>query len=61
MKLTNVHKHFGWMLVLGILAWAFAVGGYALLGVLVGAFCVVSSHGSGLAYNFYGGRLCLKS
>ncbi|MFA6911297.1 MAG: hypothetical protein WCQ59_09275 [Candidatus Cloacimonadaceae bacterium] len=24
MKLTNVHKHFGLMLLLGILAWAFA-------------------------------------
>ena len=29
MKLTNVHKHFGWMLVLGILAWAFAFIGKA--------------------------------
>ncbi len=29
MKLTNVHKHFGWMLVLGILAWAFAFLGKA--------------------------------
>ena len=27
--LTNVHKHFGWMLVLGILAWAFAYIGKA--------------------------------
>ncbi len=27
--LTNVHKHFGWMLVLGILAWAFAYLGNA--------------------------------
>ncbi len=59
--LTNTWKHFGVMLAVGLLAWAFAVGGYALLGVLVGAFCVVSSHGSGLAYNFYGGRLCKKS
>ena len=29
MKLTNVHKHFGWMLVLGLLAWAFAFFGKA--------------------------------
>ncbi|MDX9810106.1 MAG: hypothetical protein RBT04_08165 [Sphaerochaetaceae bacterium] len=29
MKLTNVHKHFGWMLVLGLLAWAFAYVGKA--------------------------------
>ena len=29
MKLTNVHKHFGWMLVLGLLAWAFAYIGKA--------------------------------
>jgi len=29
MKLTNVHKHFGLMLVLGILAWAFAFLGKA--------------------------------
>ena len=29
MKLTNVHKHFGLMLVLGILAWAFAFFGKA--------------------------------
>ena len=27
MKLTNVHKHFGLMLVLGLLAWAFAFFG----------------------------------
>ena len=29
MKLTNVHKHFGLMLLLGILAWAFAYIGKA--------------------------------
>ena len=29
MKLTNTHKHFGWMLLLGILAWAFAFLGKA--------------------------------
>ena len=29
MKLTNVHKHFGLMLLLGILAWAFAFFGKA--------------------------------
>ena len=29
MKLTNVHKHFGLMLWLGILAWAFAFLGKA--------------------------------
>ena len=29
MKLTNVHKHFGLMLLLGILAWAFAFLGKA--------------------------------
>ena len=29
MKLTNVHKHFGLMLLLGILAWAFAYLGKA--------------------------------
>lgn len=29
MKLTNVHKHFGLMLVLGLLAWAFAFFGRA--------------------------------
>ena len=29
MKLTNVHKHFGVMLALGILAWAFAFLGKA--------------------------------
>ena len=29
MKLTNTHKHFGLMLVLGILAWAFAFLGKA--------------------------------
>ncbi len=29
MKLTNIHKHFGLMLVLGILAWAFAYIGKA--------------------------------
>ena len=29
MKLTNTHKHFGLMLVLGILAWAFAFFGKA--------------------------------
>lgn len=29
MKLTNVHKHFGLMLLLGILAWAFAYFGKA--------------------------------
>jgi hypothetical protein len=29
MKLTNVHKHFGLMLVLGLLAWAFAFLGKA--------------------------------
>ena len=29
MKLTNTHKHFGWMLLLGILAWAFAYLGKA--------------------------------
>jgi hypothetical protein len=27
--ITNTHKHFGWMLVLGILAWAFAFLGKA--------------------------------
>lgn len=29
MKLTNTHKHFGLMLLLGILAWAFAFLGKA--------------------------------
>jgi len=29
MKLTNTHKHFGLMLLLGILAWAFAYFGNA--------------------------------
>ena len=29
MKLTNTHKHFGLMLLLGILAWAFAFFGKA--------------------------------
>lgn len=29
MKLTNIHKHFGLMLLLGILAWAFAFFGKA--------------------------------
>ena len=29
MKLTNTHKHFGLMLLLGILAWAFAYLGKA--------------------------------
>ena len=29
MKLTNTHKHFGLMLVLGLLAWAFACIGKA--------------------------------
>ncbi len=29
MKLTNTHKHFGWMLVLGLLAFAFAFFGKA--------------------------------
>ena len=29
MKLTNTHKHFGLMLLLGILAWAFAYIGKA--------------------------------
>ena len=29
MKLTNVHKHFGLMLLLGILAWAFVFFGKA--------------------------------
>ena len=29
MKLTNTWKHFGWMLVLGLLAWAFAFLGKA--------------------------------
>ena len=29
MKLTNIHKHFGLMLLLGILAWAFAFLGKA--------------------------------
>ena len=29
MKLTNVHKHFGLMLLLGILAWEFAFFGKA--------------------------------
>ena len=29
MKLTNVHKHFGLMLLLGLLAWAFAFFGKA--------------------------------
>lgn len=27
--ITNIHKHFGWMLLLGILAWVFAFLGKA--------------------------------
>ena len=29
MKLTNIHKHFGVMLAVGLLAWAFAFLGKA--------------------------------